>query len=386
MWSVSKPAPSSAYWTRERCSGAASGKTNRSENGPASGSPWRSRAMPWLSSRPSGWSRPASVRQYASMLTVADVLDHADRGDRVERLAAHVAVVGDADVDAVGHARLLRPLPRAGGLRLGERDAGDVDAVRLRGVDGERAPAAADVEHAVALLEAELGADELVLGRLGLLERLGPAAPVRARVRHRRPEEQLEELVGDVVVVRDRALVAGDRVALALRAQLDGGGVRDALERAGADGRGGDLRLGLRVDGRRRVVREQLQRLVDVVDAEVPGHVRAAEAELAGRAQHVAERDGRADGEDGDVAVRRGRQLAPVPQFDAERALRQRLGQDVAQRLRTQAASAYFLACFSRGIRTTSQARPAFSSPQMTHADGSSSQRRMPCSADVGNA
>ena len=79
--------------------------------------------MPWLSSRPPGCSSDASCAAYASMLTRADVLDHADRGDRVERLAGELAVVHDADVDRsptpASAARCAREL----GLRLGERDA-----------------------------------------------------------------------------------------------------------------------------------------------------------------------------------------------------------------------------------------------------------------------
>jgi hypothetical protein len=56
----------------------------------------------------------------------ADVLDHADRGDRIELLAGKVAVVADADLDPVGEPRRRRPLARERGLRLGQRDGGDV--------------------------------------------------------------------------------------------------------------------------------------------------------------------------------------------------------------------------------------------------------------------
>ena len=43
-------------------------------------------------------------------LRVADVLDHADAGDRVEALAGEVAVVHHPDLDPVGDARRLGPL------------------------------------------------------------------------------------------------------------------------------------------------------------------------------------------------------------------------------------------------------------------------------------
>src|SRR5918998_391824 len=65
-------------------------------------------------------------------------------------------------------------------------------------------------------------ANELELGPLRLLERLRAARPDGARVRHRLVEEQREELVRDVVVVADRALVAVRTVAAPARAQLRG--------------------------------------------------------------------------------------------------------------------------------------------------------------------
>ena len=177
---------------------------------------------------------------------------------------------------------------RQRGLRLGERDPGHVHAVLARGVQRERAPAAADVEHALAGLQRELRADEVELGALGLLERRRAARPDRARVRHRLVEEEREELVGEVVVVRDRALVAQDRVALALRAQLHRGHLRHVPQRPGLDRGQRDLRLRAVLDRRRRPARDQRQRLVHVVDVDPAGDVRAADAELARRAQDVA--------------------------------------------------------------------------------------------------
>ena len=149
-------------------------------------------------------------------------------------LAAQVAVVGDADLDLVGDAGGRGALARAGGLRLGQRDAGDVGAVLERGVDGEGAPAAAHVEHALARLQAQLRAHELALGVLRLLQRLGAARPDRARVRHRLAQHDLEERVGDVVVVAHRAAVALDAVAAAARAQLGRRDARHVAEAAGA--------------------------------------------------------------------------------------------------------------------------------------------------------
>ena len=101
-------------------------------------------------------------------------------------------------------------------------------------MDREAAPAAADVEHALALLQRELAADQRELGLLGLLERRRAALEVGAAVGHRRVEEQREELVARVVVVADRAAVAAERVPLAGQPQLGCGRPRRPDQPAGA--------------------------------------------------------------------------------------------------------------------------------------------------------
>ena len=136
---------------RDRCRGAASGNTKRSENGPASGSPWRRRVMPWFSSRPPGRSRRATCRAYRSMSARADVLDHADAGHRVERLAARARG---------SRRRGCRRGPRG---RARRRDGARSSACGSESVmpvtctpcsrgrvDREASPAAADVEHPLA--------------------------------------------------------------------------------------------------------------------------------------------------------------------------------------------------------------------------------------------
>ena len=56
-------------------------------------------------------------------LVVADVLDHPDRADRVELLALQLAIVGDADLDAVGQAGVGDAPAGQLGLLDGERDS-----------------------------------------------------------------------------------------------------------------------------------------------------------------------------------------------------------------------------------------------------------------------
>ena len=112
------------------------------------------------------------VSKYCVIRDVPDVLEHPDRGDRVEGLAAEVAVVLQPDLDPVGETRLLDPPSGQVDLLAAERHADHLRPVVACGVDGHRAPSAADVEEPCArsLVEAELAADQLVLGRLGLFE------------------------------------------------------------------------------------------------------------------------------------------------------------------------------------------------------------------------
>ena len=124
--------------------------------------------------------QPRELREVRVDVDAADVLDHADRGDRVERLARQLAIVHHAEVDAVFQPGLARPLARELRLRLGERDPGDVDAVLARGVERERAPAAADVEHALARLQRQLRADQLQL-RLAAPPRASSRRATRSR-------------------------------------------------------------------------------------------------------------------------------------------------------------------------------------------------------------
>src|SRR4051794_21841427 len=92
--------------------------------------------------------QPAAAREeLAQLLRVdvdlvfTDVLDHADARDRVELLAAELAVVRHPDVDLVGKARLGGARARDPRLRLRQRDAGDVDVVLARSVQDPTAPA-----------------------------------------------------------------------------------------------------------------------------------------------------------------------------------------------------------------------------------------------------
>jgi hypothetical protein len=245
------------------------------------------------------------------------VFVHADARDLVERPVGELAVVADADLDPSGQARPLDALARRRGLGLRRRDADPAHAVALRGVQQQRAPAAADVQQPLAGRQLELGADQLELARLGCLQRLAGVREVRARIHQARAEQQPVEAVGEVVVMADRGAVARERVPAAARAHLDR---RD--RRAPEDPGAADLRRRLgqpraigggEVEAGERSARRQHGFQVPVVDVQRARHPGARQADLAGLVEQVRDRGGVLDRDHGGGAIRR-RERAAVPE------------------------------------------------------------------------
>ncbi len=110
-------------------------------------------------------------------------------------------------------------------------------------VQGQRTPAAADVQQPCAGPQSELAADQLQLVALGVGRAVVGcvAGPVAAGVRHRLVEEQGVEGVGQVVVVADRRPVAGLAVQLPAQSRAGGGHRRPGADRAEAQGEAGRL-------------------------------------------------------------------------------------------------------------------------------------------------
>src|SRR5450432_1907240 len=92
----------------------------------------------------------------------SDVLEHADRGDLVES-SVDQRIVAQLDGYLVIESEARDLFLRIGELLLRKRHADGVDAVMPGGVTDERPPAAADVEQAIARLQAQLAADHVEL-------------------------------------------------------------------------------------------------------------------------------------------------------------------------------------------------------------------------------
>ncbi|MNS89316.1 hypothetical protein D3C72_1233250 [compost metagenome] len=84
----------------------------------------------------------------------------------------------------------------------------NMDAVIAGRPAGQSAPAAADVEHALARLQPQLAADAIQLLLLGRLQRRIVSGEVGAGIDHLRVEEEAVEVVTDIIVELDEVLVA----------------------------------------------------------------------------------------------------------------------------------------------------------------------------------
>jgi hypothetical protein len=146
-----------------------------------------------------------------------DGLDHLDRDELVVG-ALQVSVVAHEDLDAVTQTGLGNPGQSVIALLAGDRGGGHATAASPRGVDGEAAPARADLEHVVLGPDLEPLADPVELGHRGLLERHALVLEERAGIHHRRVEHAAEQVVADVVVKGDIATAALPGAAVERRA------------------------------------------------------------------------------------------------------------------------------------------------------------------------
>ncbi len=239
--------------------------------------------------------------EVAGKLGLADVLGEPDRADRVEPGLADLAVVQVPDLGEVVKARLLDGPLRPHGLLLGQGDAERADAVLARRVQHHAAPAATHVEQPHARLQPDLPGHQVELVLLRLLQGGIGARVARAGVGHRRPEHPLVERVGDVVVVRDRAGVAGPGVpAPGQPAAVDPDLLRRRRDPADQQLRAAELGQHGQPLGRGQAdplrACQPGQRHVHVaVDVEMPGDEGPGQAERAGRLRQVRHGDRAAD-------------------------------------------------------------------------------------------
>ena len=132
----------------------------------------------------------------------ADMLEHPDRHDPVER-TGNVAVVAEQEFRLM--AQLFLPGAGVRDLQLlgRERNAGNIGAGHLGQIEPKAAPARADVEHAVAAPDSELGGEVALLGQLGIIERGIRRLEIGAAILLVGVEEERIEPPVEVIMMRD---------------------------------------------------------------------------------------------------------------------------------------------------------------------------------------
>src|SRR5262245_18864110 len=150
---------------------------------------------------PAGLQEVRVRLHYLAQLVAAGVLEHADRHHLVE-LRVHLPEVGEPDVDLVAHAAPRDLAAQPVHLLVRGIDGRAVDAIALDGVQHEAAETGADVDDALAGLQADLAADVLDLVRLRLLDRARPLLPVRTGVHQPVAVEPLFVEIVTVAVVK----------------------------------------------------------------------------------------------------------------------------------------------------------------------------------------
>src|SRR5271154_1576081 len=134
----------------------------------------------------------------------ADMLEHADRDDAVER-TLDIAIVLQSKVDAILEPLLPRPLRGDDLLLLRQRHSGDARAGCLREIKSHPAEPTADVERAMAIVDQQFGGDMAFFRQLRLFEALARMLEIRAGVLPVGVQKEFVETMIQVVMTRDVA-------------------------------------------------------------------------------------------------------------------------------------------------------------------------------------
>src|SRR6185437_17079761 len=114
-------------------------------------------------------------------------------------MARDVAIVVLDVLDSRAHSELRGAGTRVGHLLVRNIEGADLDAVVLRHVKSQRAPATTRLDDALSGAQADLATDVIHLGGLRLIQRGRWGRVVGAGIRHGLAEPERVELVADVV-------------------------------------------------------------------------------------------------------------------------------------------------------------------------------------------
>ena len=125
-----------------------------------------------------------------------------------------VAIIQQAERRILGAAALERPILRALELFLRQGDAGDPRAGDFGEIERQPAPAAADIEHRGAGLDAQFGREMPLLGELRVIKRRVRGFEIGAAILLVAVEEKRIEPAVEIVMVRHVVARAGPQVQL----------------------------------------------------------------------------------------------------------------------------------------------------------------------------
>lgn len=139
-------------------------------------------------------------------------LHHLD-GDQLVELALLVPVVAEAHLHPIRQPRRGDPLPGQCQLHLGKGEAGDPAKVAASGVEGEAAPAGADLQYLIPGLQRQFAADAFQLGGGGLRQGHIRALENSAGVHESLVQPETVEIIAQVVMSGDVTAATGAVVA-----------------------------------------------------------------------------------------------------------------------------------------------------------------------------
>ncbi|MNF97399.1 hypothetical protein D3C84_802270 [compost metagenome] len=142
---------------------------------------------------------------------MSDGLDHLDRYQFIET-SAQITVILAQHRNTLLQAQRLHTLARISVLRVGECRGGNAAAVAGSGMDGQAAPAAANLQKMLVGFELKLLADAFQLVQLGRFKGLFGTVELCGGVHHSRVEQSLEQGVAQVVMGENVASSASSAV------------------------------------------------------------------------------------------------------------------------------------------------------------------------------
>jgi len=244
-----------------------------------------------------GFKDVVDFLEIARPVFAAHGLEHLDRGDAVEA-PLNIAIIEQANVRAFGQPRLEHATTGVVMLFARDRHAGDDGSDLSRGELGETAPAAADLQHAMAGLKIHEPRQGGVFGALGVLQRLARSLEPRRGIGHRRVQPGGVEGVSEVVMGVDVAPRSATAIAVQPMPQpVDRVHQRVAVEQAT------DVIV---------VVDQGLQQDRKIRRVPLPRHIALGEADIAAP-QHPGGEARIADHQNGRVPRRRPGQLSGRP-------------------------------------------------------------------------